>query len=255
MSRPDASKSVVVGIDGSPEAVNAAVWAVDEASSRDVPLRLVHVVGVQWPTAHLPAEAVELGESALLEAQTAVQGQDRPVEVETVVLGGDLVDALIEESRHAAMICVGLESGQGPRRTRPGDIGVALARRAHCPVAIIRSYRGEPPIDSGWITVMLNDQPDNDAVVHQAMLEARLRGAPVLQIDGRADSWTRRYPDVPVYTMSVHRDTLPSHESHYGTAQLVVVSSDDAEAATSPGGTAWHPLISPGECSLLVVRG
>ncbi|MET0474528.1 MAG: universal stress protein, partial [Mycobacterium sp.] len=36
--------SIVVGIDGSSSAVHAAEWAVDEAVSRDVPLRLVYVV-------------------------------------------------------------------------------------------------------------------------------------------------------------------------------------------------------------------
>jgi nucleotide-binding universal stress UspA family protein len=39
------SKSVVVGIDGSQAAVNAAKWAVEEAISRQIPLRLVRVVG------------------------------------------------------------------------------------------------------------------------------------------------------------------------------------------------------------------
>ncbi len=39
------SKSVVVGIDGSQAAVNAAKWAVDGAISRRIPLRLIHVVG------------------------------------------------------------------------------------------------------------------------------------------------------------------------------------------------------------------
>jgi Universal stress protein family len=35
--------SVVVGIDGSRAAVDAASWAADEAVSRDIPLRLVYV--------------------------------------------------------------------------------------------------------------------------------------------------------------------------------------------------------------------
>ena len=38
------SASVVVGIDGSSAAVHAAIWAVDEAVSRDIPLRLIHVI-------------------------------------------------------------------------------------------------------------------------------------------------------------------------------------------------------------------
>jgi nucleotide-binding universal stress UspA family protein len=38
------SPSVVVGIDGSRAAGNAALWAVDEAVSRDIPLRLVYAI-------------------------------------------------------------------------------------------------------------------------------------------------------------------------------------------------------------------
>jgi nucleotide-binding universal stress UspA family protein len=35
---------IVVGIDGSQAAIQAAEWAVDEAVSREVPLRLVEVI-------------------------------------------------------------------------------------------------------------------------------------------------------------------------------------------------------------------
>ena len=38
------SRSVVVGIDGSHSAIDAALWAADEAVSRDVPLRLVYAI-------------------------------------------------------------------------------------------------------------------------------------------------------------------------------------------------------------------
>ena len=43
--RPNSSPpTVVVGIDGSRSAVDAALWAVDEAVSRDIPLRLVYAI-------------------------------------------------------------------------------------------------------------------------------------------------------------------------------------------------------------------
>ena len=45
-------KSVVVGVDGSHAAVNAAKWAVDEAIGRQIPLRLVHVVGRKEAQSH-----------------------------------------------------------------------------------------------------------------------------------------------------------------------------------------------------------
>jgi nucleotide-binding universal stress UspA family protein len=44
MTQQDEAKWVVVGIDGSQAAIDAATWAVDEARSLNVPLRLVHVI-------------------------------------------------------------------------------------------------------------------------------------------------------------------------------------------------------------------
>jgi Universal stress protein family. len=41
------SAPVVVGVDGSDAAINAAKWAIDEAISRDVPLRIVHVTHIE----------------------------------------------------------------------------------------------------------------------------------------------------------------------------------------------------------------
>ena len=36
--------AVVIGVDGSAAALRAALWAVDEAASRDIPLRLIHAL-------------------------------------------------------------------------------------------------------------------------------------------------------------------------------------------------------------------
>jgi nucleotide-binding universal stress UspA family protein len=52
MTEQARTQSVVVGIDGSQAALDAATWAVAEAVSRGVPLRLVHV-SPATPPAHL----------------------------------------------------------------------------------------------------------------------------------------------------------------------------------------------------------
>ena len=49
MGEHRSSPSVVVGIDGSRSAVDAALWAVDEAVSRDIPLRLVYAIDPERP--------------------------------------------------------------------------------------------------------------------------------------------------------------------------------------------------------------
>jgi len=124
-----------------------------------------------------------------------VHDMGRPVQIETAIVRGRPECVLIDESRRAALVCVGSE-GKGPRARMPlGSTAAALVKHAHCPVAIVRSGVA-PQTDTGWIAAVQNDEPDNDAVVHRAMQEGRLRRAPVLLIDTRFDSWIRRYPDV-----------------------------------------------------------
>ena len=98
--------TVVVGVDGSKAATDAARWAVDEAVSRDMPLRLVYVI----EPSHFPGAATHEGRlaaarSALYDAQRAVEATGKPVKVETEILTGKPLTKLMEESRSAAMIC------------------------------------------------------------------------------------------------------------------------------------------------------
>lgn len=53
MNDTDTKSSVVVGIDGSDTAIEAALWAIDEAVSRSVPLRLVCVTKAKHPSADI----------------------------------------------------------------------------------------------------------------------------------------------------------------------------------------------------------
>ncbi|CAM4126588.1 universal stress protein [Mycobacterium senriense] len=254
MSQPGASKSVVVGIDSSLAAVNAAKWAVVEATSRGLPLRLVYVIPDGEPP-HASAGAMqrepESAETALLRAQYAVQALRKSVDVGTVLLRGDPDCVLIDESRDAAMICVGSK----PHGYEPvGPVAAVLAQRAHCPVAIIRTDIYAPHITGGVIVVGLDDEPDNDVVVHMAMEEGRLRGATVRQIDSRIDSWVRRYPDVHVQIVAP--GIGPEHqENHDAAIQLAVVGRADADEITRIVIPNIHPILGYPDWSILVVRG
>ena len=191
------SKSAVVGIDGSQAAVNAAKWAVDEAISRQIPVRLVHVVGrkeAQSASQDISDWELECGETALAQADVAVQDVGRPVEVETVLLSGDPEQVLINESQDMALVCVGTDRRGWAADKLLGTTEAALATRAHCPVAIIRTNPDGTSAKPGVIAVVLNDEPDNHDVVHQAMEEGRRRHATVWRLDRRVGSWIRRYP-------------------------------------------------------------
>lgn len=250
------SKSVVVGIDGSQAAVNAAKWAVDEAISRQLPLRLVHVVGhkdARSTSAELSDWELEAGETALYQAEVAVQGAGKPVEVEAVLLSGDPEQVLIDQSSDAALVCVGTDRRAWAADKLLGATEAALAMRAHCPVAIIRTNPDGTPARPGVIAVVLNDEPDNDEVVHQAMEEGRRRHATVRQIDRRLNSWVRRYPDVPVEVVAAGTGARSS-ENRSNAIGLAVVGTADADEIAELATPNCHPILGYPNCSVLVVR-
>ena len=210
--------SVVVGIDGSQAAIQAAEWAVDEAVSREAPLRLVQVIPQQVEPAPFASVGnvrmeLEYGEAALRIATAAVEAVGKPVKVETAILQGDPAAIFIAESRDAEMICVGSVGIGRFARALLGSTAAELAEAAHCPVAIIRTQRSQPKPASALIVVAINDSPDNEDVVEEAMKEAQLRHAPVLalgvsqkdtgdmpsdELDRRVQCWGRRHPGVKV---------------------------------------------------------
>ncbi len=76
MNQSHKPPSIVVGIDGSKPAVQAALWAVDEAASRDIPLRLLYAIEPDDPgyAAHgAAARKLAAAENAVRYAFTAVE--------------------------------------------------------------------------------------------------------------------------------------------------------------------------------------
>jgi nucleotide-binding universal stress UspA family protein len=259
MNQLDA-KSVVVGINGTRAAVNAAKWAIDEALSRQMPLRLVYVMPRrEAPIGSPPTSEWELerAEMALSEAdcaaRTVAKREGKPVEIETGVLSGDPAQVLINESQDAALVCVGTSRRGWACDGLLGPTAVALVARAQCPVAIIRTNPDGSPTELGVIAVVLNDEPDNDEVVHQAMEEGRRRHATVRQIDRRLSSWVRRYPDVHVQTVAAGTG-MKSSEKPSSAIELAVVGSADAGEIAGLATPNCHPIVGYPDCSVLVVR-
>ena len=208
MNDNQTASAVVVGIDGSPTAIHAAQWAIGEAISRSVPLRLVYVTKPTHPSADDYYEDIHHGEASLRAAQAAVEAAGKSVKVETAIVDGPPGPALVEESRDAEIICVGSVGIGRYARSILGSTATDLAEKAHCPVAIIRPPEEQPRHAINWVVVEVNEQPDNEAVVEVAIQEAKLRQAPVLALgnghglEGRVDEWKRRHPDVHIYPVS-----------------------------------------------------
>ncbi|MDD4866827.1 MAG: universal stress protein, partial [Mycobacterium sp.] len=153
----------------------------------------------------------------------------------------------------AALVCVGTARHGRAVDGLLGPTAAGLVAHAHSPVAVIRTNRDGSPTPLGVIAVVLNDDPDNDEVVHRAMEEGRLRHATVRQIDRRLNSWVRRYPDVPVQTVAAGTGARYT-ESHSSAIGLAVVGSADAERMAGLATPNCHPIVGYPDCSVLVIR-
>ncbi|MCV7091204.1 universal stress protein [Mycobacterium interjectum] len=269
MNHPQATARVVVGIDGSQAAINAALWAVAEAVSRNVPLRLVHAIQDR------PADAtgddgmeVEYAQASLRAADAALQATGKPVQVECDIVRGCPEGILVDESRSAAMICVGSVGIGRIARKLLGSTADAVARKAQCPVAVVRSNGHKS--DAGWVAVVVDDSPANDAVLEEGFREARLRRAPILalgvwrwglgevpyrQLEHRLGRWVSRYPEVHVMPAAARRGPAEFLAHTQESVQLTVVGNEDADKLARMVGPAGPHLTGPAGCSVLVARG
>ncbi len=245
MNHPQAAERVVVGIDGSDAAINAAKWAVVEAVSRDVPLRLVHAIPQRRPDGPANDDSldIEYGETALRAACAALHAMQEQVKIEADVVHGSPDDVLIDESRRAAMVCIG-SIGIGPVARRVlGSTADRVARNARCPVAVIRNDCEAAESRAGWVAVAVDDSPGNDAVLDHGFREARLRNVPILamgvwrwgfgeipyrQLDHRLGRWVAQYPDVHVLPAAARHGAAEFLTSTQENIQLAVVGSPDA---------------------------
>ncbi|MGZ8813610.1 MAG: universal stress protein [Mycobacterium sp.] len=260
MTESDSPKPVVAAIDGSDTAIHAALWAIDEAIARSVPLRLVCVTKATHPSAEDYYTDIHHAEASIRAAQDAVEATGRPVKIETAILSGLPAFNLIEESQSADMICVGSVGIGRSARAILGSIATELAEQARCPVAIIRPQNEIPRDAVDWIVVAVSGDIDNESVVEGAMDEARLRQAPVLMLGDRGgldeivEQWKTRYPDVHVYPVANRADVARFLKKHDEWVQLAVIGGSRADDVVQILGPRGHPLFHRRAASVLVVR-
>jgi len=273
--------SVVVGIDGSRSALDAALWAVDEAAGRDIPLRLVCALSPDCcpgagaeERARCRADAHE----AVRYALSVVEATGKAVKIETEMVHGRPTRALVEASRSAVLLCVGSVGLRHGRDDPVGSTAAALATAACCPVAVVRGH--DPDVASaGWVVAEIDDSDVTDVVVRDALDEARLRGAVLrvvttwqcgftdiydshagpdrnklakARLDRRLAKWRRSYPDVDVQAVAVHGNTLAYLTKNANSIQLVVVGREHADTVRELVGPPGYAAVNHANCSVLI---
>ncbi|MFZ0225935.1 MAG: universal stress protein [Mycobacterium sp.] len=271
MQRSDPPAAVVVGIDGSNAAVKAALWAIDEAVDRDIPLRLVYAIDPS-ETFRRNAESVAhrlfTAEIAVRYALMAVEASGELVKVEVEIVQEQPLTALTRASRSAAMVCIGAVGLNQRVPMRVGSLALALMSASHSPLAIVRGHDSLDKGTVGWIAVELDESSRNSELVERAVNEARLRRVPLRalaagqpessagdrrvaegsvltkQLEHQLVTWIRRYPDIDIRSVAV-RGTILDHLAEQGRSVKLVVASAD--------GSAVRKVLHGTDCSLLVV--
>jgi nucleotide-binding universal stress UspA family protein len=261
------SHCVVVGIDGSRSALQAALWAVDEAVDRDVSLRLVYAVD--------SFGSMLAAEDAIRAAFTAIELTRKPVKMEAEIVHDPPIAALLAESRSAGMVCVGSTGLRHVVHGRIGSTASALASSAHCSVAVVPS--SAVPAPAGCVLAVVDESPGRSAVLELALREARVRGAQLrvlttwpLHGSGRDDvdqavaaarlerylaPWRRSHPNVDIQPVASHSSVVNYLEYLHRSnerIQLVVVDPQRAEQTDILLGPAGRAALDATHCVLLI---
>lgn len=278
------SPAVVVGIDGSRRAINAALWAVDEAVDREIPLRLVYAIEPRENDATEPsalAHDFAAAESAVRTAAMAIESTNQPVKIEVEITQGHPVPVLLAASRSAAMLCIGALGVNHATGRRLGSAATQLLKRAQCPVAIVRGDEGTRTAGNLSVITEFHNTPGGPTVLRRAIEEARLRQAPLLVItgwqptvvdihDARATAdgtrqakaqleraltrYRRMYPEVDIKAIAVVGSPINYIARHADSIQLVVVGQDPLSALSELGGPSGNAALTSQNCSTLVTE-
>jgi nucleotide-binding universal stress UspA family protein len=273
------SPAIVVGVDGSRSAGQAALWAIDEAMDRDVPLQLVYAIDANVGDQE-DATEVAVAEHAISDVVTAIESTSKPVKIEADIVHSHPAAALLEASRSATMVCVGSTGVKHATQGRIGSTASALAAAAHCPVVVVPTSKAALPRQDGLILAAVDESPASSAVLELGVQEARLRGAPLRvitmqrrQLGGgygagpaanrrieaklghRLTHWRRNYPDLDIESVPDHHSLLNYLEQLLRTAtpiQLVVVDPlrpGPTDVLLGPSGRA---ALDAAGCTLLI---
>ena len=186
--------SILVGIDGSPQADRALAWAIREAALRSTRLTVLHAFRVRQfsgPLARdtsLDKERAE-AQADVEQALARVCGEHPPPQVDidaTAVMGRGAADAILRHRGEAELIVVGNRGLGGFPGLLLGSVSSQVAAHADVPVAVIPG-RGEAPITDASdgtrsIVVGVDGSRASMHALRWAVDEARVRNVPVTAV-------------------------------------------------------------------------
>ncbi|WP_405952545.1 universal stress protein [Streptomyces prunicolor] len=182
-------RTVVAGLDGSPESRAAAEWAAREAELRGLPLKIIHVwVPAPDPLAQAPLMGAETqqqwSERIPREAGEGLRLRHPDLDVTEDQLTGPTADALVDAAKDAELLVLGSRGLSGVGGFLVGSVGLSVVARAELPVVLVRA--GEQVTDedgtnppsatpSRPVVLGIDAGAPADAVIEFAFAEAARR--------------------------------------------------------------------------------
>jgi nucleotide-binding universal stress UspA family protein len=252
---------VVVGIDGSPGAEAAVRWAIRDASTRKLAVRLVCAYRLT-PSYYenlgmytdLPSDMDMIQQAArrvVDKALAEVAKSDSGVEVRGDTVNYPPVPVLIEESRTASLLVLGSRQRSALGASILGSVGAAVAARADCPAVVVRGPAGLPE-ERSEVVVGVDGTSASQVLLEFGFDQASRSGAPLRAVlcwhpdllasmlwrpeppaPTRAElwlaealaGWQEKYPDVEVRSGVVREHPADGLVAEAASAQLLVVGN------------------------------
>lgn len=170
--------AVVVGVDASPHARAAALWAAAEAELRGQPLGIVHAADIEGRSVLTSAETLQAlwdtARDVLDETARAVRERFPDLVVTEELSRGDAVAGLRAAAGARGTIVVGSRGLGGFAALTLGSVGLGVAARTEVPVVVVRGETDRPA--TGVVTAAVHGTSDLDWLLIAAA-EAQVRKA------------------------------------------------------------------------------
>jgi nucleotide-binding universal stress UspA family protein len=209
MSTDPTTGYILVGLDGSDAALQAALWAAADARRRALPLLLVSTYDIGEyalgpyiaATDDFPTQLANACQEFVDTAQQRIAEQYPTVPTSVQVLPGTPIPALIDLSANARLTVVGANGMGAFSSMLLGSVASAIVSRGQSPVCVVRSAdpSGTPP-STGPVVVGIDASPAGDDAIAWAFDEASQRGAPLIALR----VWSSYPTDNARITASMH---------------------------------------------------
>jgi len=132
---------IVVGVEGSPQSIEALRWALDEAAAHPKSEVCV-VLAWQLPFLSNPAafnrDELQLTYEEFLVKTVSEISPAPEFPLETLVAMGDTVETLVEAAKGAQLLVLGGRGRSSFAGLMLGSVSQACAARAECPVVVVK---------------------------------------------------------------------------------------------------------------------